>query len=156
MRNHFKPKCAVALITLSAILGGCSSNPFTSQARVFNEQLNNAVAYSKKCTESNANNPDVIQTYEQIMVKGLNPPNRSELLASDKKLYDQQRVAFQNYLKLDGVCNDGTMAALQGSPYANLLQSSEAISAVNDSNLLNGKSPSAKRTQRKLTSLRSY
>lgn len=122
---------------------GCTTEPFVSQAQVkqkaINEQLRDAITYGKECGDRNAENPDVVLSYEQITVKGLNPPNRSELLASNKKLTAKQKVAYQHYLKLDNECFAGVMAKLDGSPFATLFQSAEALEAVNDANLLSGK-----------------
>ena len=139
MKIKFNVKLNYLIATLLLSVVGCSGNPFASQARIFNEQLNSALLHSKNCEERNASNPDVVITYEQIIVKGLNPSNRSALLASDKKLNEQQKIAFENYLKLDGICFEGVVEKIKNSPYENLIQSSEALLAVNDSNLLNGK-----------------
>ena len=139
MQIYINSKLVLLYLFISFSLVGCNGNPFATQARVFNDQFRNALILSKQCDEANANNPDVVLTYEQIMVKGMNSPNRSELLASDKKLSEQQKVAYQNYLKLDDVCFKVAMDKLKNNPYANLLRSAEALSAINDSNLLNGK-----------------
>lgn len=127
----------------TALLTACSTQPFVSQAQIkqqaINDQLKDALAYGKECSESNADNPDVVLSYEQITVKGLNPPNRSELLASNKKLTAKQKQAYKNYLKLDSTCFSGVIAKLDGSPFLTLFQSTEALEAVNDANLLSGK-----------------
>jgi hypothetical protein len=130
---------SLLLLLCSFLMIGCSSNPFASQARIYNDQFRSALLHSKQCEEDNASNPDVVLTYEQIMVKGMNPPNRSALLASDKKLNDQQKLAYQSFLKLDDICFESAMEKVKNNPYGNLLRSAEAMSAVNDSNLLNGK-----------------
>lgn len=125
------------------IVTGCTTKPFVSQAQVkqkaINDQLNGAIAYGKDCNEKNTDNPDVVLSYEQITVKGLNPSNRSELLASNKRLSAKQKAAYKNYLSLDNECFSGFMEKLQGSPFATLFQNAEAVQAINDSNLLNGK-----------------
>lgn len=135
--NHSKPILLFATSLL--LLAGCTGNPFATQARIYNDQFRSALLHSKQCEEGNADNPDVVLTYEQIMVKGMNPPNRSALLASDKKLNDQQKLAYQNFLKLDDICFEGAMEKIKNNPYANLLRSAEAMSAINDSNLLNSR-----------------
>lgn len=126
-----------------AALAGCATQPFVSKAQIkqqaINNQLKDAIAYGKECSDSNADNPDVVLSYEQITVKGLNPPNRSELLASNKKLTAKQKQAYKNYLKLDNTCFAGVIAKLDGSPFLTLFQNAEALEAVNDANLLSGK-----------------
>lgn len=132
------------LISLGlALLAGCSTKPFVSQAQIkqqaINNQLSDAIAYGKECSGKNNENPDVVLSYDQITVKGLNPSNRSELLASNKKLNSKQREAYKNYLKLEKECFSGFMAKLEGSPFASLFENAEALEAINDSNLLNGR-----------------
>jgi len=139
MNDKTNSKLILLLLGSALVLASCSGNPFASQARIFNDQFRSALVQSKQCDEVNANNPDVLLTYEQIMVKGMNASNRSELLASDKKLNEQQKIAYQNYLKIDDVCFKGAMEKLKNNPYANLLASAETLSAINDSNLLTGK-----------------
>lgn len=130
------------LLALSLVLLGCTTQPFISQAQIkqqsVNNQLKSAIDYIKECGETNASNPDVILTYEQITVKGLNPTNRSVLLTTNTKLNAEQKAAFQSYLKMDEACFTGVMAKLEGSPYATLFQGADALSAVNDASLLNG------------------
>ena len=146
-------KCFSLLLVVLA-LAGCASKPFVSQAQVKQQAVNNqfksAISYIKECEEANANHPDVILTYEQVTVKGLNPPNRSALLTTNKKLNAEQRIAFQNYIKMDDVCFAGVMAKLEGSPYVTLFQGTEALSAVNDANLLNGNITIAEANARKI------
>lgn len=125
----------LSLLIPLLLFSGCA----TTVASRYNNQLNQAIAYSKKCSEDVSQNPDVILTYEQIIVKGFSAPNRAELLASDKKLSDAQKIAFQNFLKLSSTCDRGALELLKGSPYAGLTEGSEAISAIVDSNLLTGK-----------------
>lgn len=143
MRSVMQGKVIMKFILLASttllLLAGCSNHPFATQARIFNDQFKSALVYSKQCDEANANNPDVLFTYEQIMVSGMNAPNRSVLLASDSKLNEQQKVAYQSFLKMDDICFKGAMDKLKNNPYANLLSSAEALSAINDSNLLTGK-----------------
>lgn len=140
--NHVTNLKRLFLYALALLLIGCSTQPFVSQAQIkqqtVNKQLKGAMDYIKECEDANANNPDVILTYEQITVKGLNPANRSVLLTTNKKLNVEQKNAFQNYLKMDEVCFAGVMAKLEGSPYLTLFQGADALSAVNDANLLNG------------------
>lgn len=131
-------------ITLTPLLiVSCATQSFVSQAQIkqqaINKQLSDAIAYGKECSDSNAGDPDVVLSYEQITVKGLNPQNRSELLASNKKLTAKQKQAYKNYLKLDSACFAGVIAKLDGSPFSTLFQSAEALEAVNDANLLSGK-----------------
>lgn len=156
MESKMKLKLTLLVSTSMLFLVGCSTNPFATQAQIFNEQFNSAVVDSKKCYESVASNPDVVLTYEQIIVKGLNAPNRSELLATDKKLNEQQRVAFLNYMKIDNTCFDGVMEKVRGNPYANLLQSSETLSAINDSNLVTGKITIAEANAKRLEILQKF
>lgn len=133
--HKFTKFLLVSLLTFPLFLTGCA----ISTASKFNNQLNQAVAYSKKCSSDIAQNPDVILTYEQIVLKGLNPPNRAELLSSDQKLTDTQKIFFQNFLKLDASCDEGTLAILKDSPYETLARGSDALSAIVDSNLLTDK-----------------
>jgi len=140
--NHVTNFKQFFLLALTMLLIGCSTQPFVSQAQIkhqsTNNQLKSALDYLKECSDANASNPDVILTYEQIIVKGLNPANRSVLLTTNKKLNAEQKNAFQSYQKIDEVCFAGVMAKLEGSPYATLFQGADALSAVNDANLLNG------------------
>lgn len=135
-------KRLLALLIVAIALAGCASKPFVSQAQIKHQAINNqfkgAIAFIKECEEANASDPDVVLSHEQITVKGLNPPNRSVLLTTTKKLNAEQRAAFHHYTKMDDACFAGVMAKLEGSPYATLFQGAEALSAVNDANLLNG------------------
>jgi hypothetical protein len=130
------------LLALTLVLLGCTTQPFISKAQIkqqsVNNQLKGAIDYIKECEDANASNHDVIITYEQITVKGLNPANRSELLTTNKKLNAEQKAAFQSYLQMNEACFTGVMARLEGSPYATLFQGADALSAVNDASLLNG------------------
>jgi hypothetical protein len=140
--NHVTNLKRLFLLALTLVLLGCTTQPFISQAQIkqqsVNNQLKGAIDYIKECEDANASNPDVINTYEQITVKGLNPANRSVLLTTNKKLNAEQKAAFQSYLKMDEACFNGVMVRLEGSPYATLFQGADALSAVNDASLLNG------------------
>lgn len=139
MSRKLNLKTILLILTSILLLVGCSGNPFATQARIYNDQFRSALLHSKQCEEGNANNADVVLTYEQIMIKSMNAPNRSTLLASDQKLNEQQKLAYQNFLKLDEICFESGMKMIQNNPYSNLLRSAEAVSAINDSNLLNGR-----------------
>ena len=132
-------KSTLPSVIFLLLLTACSSSQLISQPKIYNEQLKKALAFSKSCDESNDSNPDVALTYSQIIVKGLNPANRSELLATNKTLSDLQKTAYQNYLQLDNACVQGAIALVKDSPFENLMLSADAMSAVNDSNLLSGK-----------------
>lgn len=140
--NHVTNLKRIFLLALTLVLLGCTTQPFISKAQIkqqsVNNQLKSAIDYIKECEDENASNPDVIITYEQITVKGINPANRSELLTTNKKLNAEQKTAFQSYLQMNKACFTGVMARLEGSPYATLFQGADALSAVNDSSLLNG------------------
>jgi hypothetical protein len=130
-------------ILLGFFIASCTTKPYISKAQAEQQALNakfsGAIAYWNECGEKNADNPDVVLSYEQITLKGLNPENRSELLASNKKLNAKQKSAYQNFVKLGDECFAGIMTRLQGTPYTSLLQGTEAVFAVNDSNLINQK-----------------
>ena len=136
-------KILVLLLVANGLLSGCATKPYVSQAqlkaRAIDDQFKSTVAYGEECEARNKDNPDVVLSYEQITVKGLNPPNRTELLASNKKINAKQKSAYQNYLKLDNECLLGAMDRLKGSPYATIFASTEVALAINDSNLLNEK-----------------
>lgn len=143
MRDNLSIKHLFLLATFLLFLTGCATKPFVSQAQIkyqaVSNQVTSALAYANECEASNANNPDVVLSYEQITLKGMNPTNRTELLASDKKLNAKQKAAYQNYLKIDSDCFAGVMTRLDGSPFASLFQGTDALAAINDSNLVNGK-----------------
>lgn len=143
MKLYAALKNIVWLGVISTCLVACSTKPFVTQAQIKHQavfgQLNSAIAYAKECDSNIASNPDVVFSYEQITLKGMNPPNRAELLGVDKKLSSKQKVAYQNYLKLDNECTAGVIAKLDGSPFLTLFQGADALVAINDSNLLNEK-----------------
>lgn len=155
MKKYF-----LLLAILTFIITGCAGTQYFSKAQIqlhaLNEQFNGAIAYAKECEAAYAKNPDVVLSYEQVTLNGLNPSNRSELLASNKKLNAKQKKAYQLFLKLESDCFVGAMAKLKGSPYASLFESTDALIAINDANLLTEKVTIGEASSRKLEILSKF
>ena len=140
----------MGLISLTA----CVTKPDAPQIQVgqqsLSDQLNIAVAYSTECLDKYNNHPDFLLTYQEIYLQGTNPPNKIELLTSNKRLNSKQKKAFQNYIKLTGACTEGVMSRIQGSPLFSLFQRTDALLDVNESSLLADKITIGEANARKL------
>lgn len=146
----------VALLALTA----CAKKPYVSQAqqeeKAIIDQYVGGLTYAKECLDKEDGNPDFILVYEQVTLKGGNPQNRTQLLASNKKLNSKQRAAFQNYLKITDACTRGVMSRLQGSPFYNLFQSTDSQLGINDANLLSDKINIGQANVRKLEIIQKF
>ncbi|QWD06936.1 hypothetical protein G6719_06685 [Polynucleobacter paneuropaeus] len=153
-------KLKYLLVTGLLVLGACATQTNISQPRVIeksiSDQISSAVAYSDECLSKYDNNPDFLLTYQEIYLKGENPPNKNLLLSSNKKLNAKQKKAFQNYTKLTDECTQGLMSRVKGAPFFNLFESTDALLGVNESNLLDEKITIGEANNKKLEISRSF
>jgi hypothetical protein len=129
----------VGLLFLSA----CVTKPNVPQTQIkeqsLSDQLNKAVAYSDQCLSKYDNNPDFLLTYQEISLRGENPPNKQALLSSNKKLNAKQKRALQNYIKLSAECTQGVLSLVKGSQFFDLFAKTEASLDALNSGLLEEK-----------------
>lgn len=153
-------KLISVLIIGLLLITGCAKKPFVSQAQIQEkaivDQYTGAFAYAKECLGKYDNNPDFLLSYEQITLKGMNPPNRLELLSSNKKLNAKQKAAYQNYTKLTDECSRGVISRMQGSPFYGLFQALDSSLGINDANLLSEKITIGQANTRKLEIMQKF
>jgi hypothetical protein len=125
------------------VLGACASKNNVTEPPVKGQSLtgllNSAVAYSDQCLSKYDNNPDFLLNYQEISLKGENPPNKQALLTSNKKLNAKQKRALKNYMKLSEECTQGALNLVKGSPLFDLFEKTEASLDTLNLNLLDEK-----------------
>lgn len=138
MGNYIKLISLLLFGTISLV--GCANKPFVSQAqlqeRAIISQYNDALAFANECSDKYKNNADFLTTHAEISVKGLNPPNKIELMSSNKKLTNNQKKVFQSFIKLRDECSQGVLSRLNGSPFYGLFQSRDTSLGIIEAGLI--------------------
>jgi len=112
----------LAALALLLTLVGCETNrPIPTQAQNEDDRLSQQVvsarAAEKACADEMEKDQDYKRTYEEILYKRNDSPNKFDLMTNKYKLSEDQVDVLKRFIRLNVKCREVGIEALRGSPY---------------------------------------
>jgi len=113
----------LAALALFFALVGCETNrPIPTQAQAENDRLSRQVASAREaeklCVDEMEKEPDYKRTYDEIIYKRNDSPNKFDLMTNKNRLNEEQVEVLKRFVRISVKCREVSIAALSGTPYA--------------------------------------